>query len=290
MNYYNYDRRYDCHYNFNFAYYVKLVAFKSFSSSHPLPELCSEMHQRRKASVKFMPGSLLLYQWENPKLLQSTETLHIYDRGWTNTLCGNRTTGLNAKCVSPGVSSYNKYASEAFQYRNSSERPISTMASMVIDSLCNFSLNIYFLSLTSIFQIQLPFRRVSILSTGGRINSLFFFSFWNVSSQHNLPPCAKKKVCFYTTGGKESMEGEVKCSLVRPEQSKLTFRRKKVIEDNLTMIIRWLPTSHASDLSFKRIFHYSLVDLRSSLVSQDVRAWRHILKSKYCHFPGFNLV
>ena len=142
MDYYNYDCRYDCHYNFNFAYYVKLVAFKSFSSSHPLPELCSEMYQRRKASVKFMPRSLLLYQWENPKLLQSTETLHIYDRGWTNTLCGNRTTGLNAKCVSPGVSSYNKYASEAFQYRNSSERPISTMASMVIDSQCNFSLNI----------------------------------------------------------------------------------------------------------------------------------------------------
>ena len=134
------------------------------------------MHQRRKASVKFMPGSLLLYQWENPKLLQSTETLHIYDRGWTNTLCGNRTTGLNGKCVSPGVSSYNKYASEAFQYRNSSERPISTMASMVIDSQCNFSLNIYFLSLTCIFQIQLPFRRASILSTGGRINSRFFFS------------------------------------------------------------------------------------------------------------------
>lgn len=134
------------------------------------------MHQRREASIKFMPGSLLLYQWENPKLLQSAETLHIYDRGWTNTLCGNRTTGLNAKCVSPGVSSYNKYASEAFQYRNSSERPISTMASMVIDSLCNFSLNMYFLSLTCIFQIQLPFRRVSILSTGGRINSLFFLS------------------------------------------------------------------------------------------------------------------
>ena len=134
------------------------------------------MHQRRKASAKFMPGSLLLYQWENPKLLQSTETLHIYDRGWTNTLCGNRTTGLNGKCVSPGVSSYNKYASEAFQYRNSSERPISTMASMVIDSQCNFSLNIYFLSLTCIFQIQLPFLRVSILSTGGRINSHFFFS------------------------------------------------------------------------------------------------------------------
>ena len=133
------------------------------------------MHQRRGASIKFMPGSLLLYQWENPKLLQSTETLHIYDRGWTNTLCGNRTTGLNGKCVSPGVSSYNKYASEAIQYRNSSERPISTMASMVIDSLCNFSLNIYFLSLTCIFQIQLPFRRVSILSTGGRINSLFLF-------------------------------------------------------------------------------------------------------------------
>ena len=133
------------------------------------------MHQRREASIKFMPGSLLLYQWENPKLLQSTETLHIYDRGWTNTLCGNRTTGLNGKCVSPGVSSYNKYASEAFQYRNSSERPISTMASMVIDSQCNFSLNIYFLSLTCIFQIQLPFRRASILSTGGRINSRFFF-------------------------------------------------------------------------------------------------------------------
>ena len=69
MDYYNYDCRYDCHYNFNFAYYVKLVAFKSFSSSHPLPELCSEMHQRREASIKFMPGSLLLYQWENPKLL-----------------------------------------------------------------------------------------------------------------------------------------------------------------------------------------------------------------------------
>ena len=134
------------------------------------------MHQRREASIKFMPGSLLLYQWENPKLLQSKETLHIYDRGWTNTLCGNRTTGLNGKCVSPGVSSYNKYASEAFQYRNSSERPISTMASMVIDSQCNFSLNIYFLSLTCIFQIQLPFRRASILSTGGRINSRFFFS------------------------------------------------------------------------------------------------------------------
>ena len=134
------------------------------------------MHQRREASIKFMPGSLLLYQWENPKLLQSTETLHIYDRGWTNTLCGNRTTGLNGKCVSPGVSSYNKYASEAFQYRSSSERPISTMASMVIDSQCNFSLNIYFLSLTCIFQIQLPFRRASILSTGGRINSRFFFS------------------------------------------------------------------------------------------------------------------
>ena len=134
------------------------------------------MHQRREASIKFMPGSLLLYQWENPKLLQSTETLHIYDRGWTNTLCGNRTTGLNGKCVSPGVSSYNKYASEAFQYRNSSERPISTMASMVIDSQCNFSLNIYFLSLTCIFQIQLPFLRVSILSTVGRINSHFFFS------------------------------------------------------------------------------------------------------------------
>ena len=152
------------------------------------------MHQRRKASVKFMLGSLLLYQWENPKLLQSTETLHIYDRGWTNTLCGNRTTGLNGKCVSPGVSSYNKYASKAFQYRNSSERPISTMASMVIDSQCNFSLNIYFLprSLTCIFQTQLPFRRVSILSTGGRINSRFYF-FWNVSSQHNLPPCARKK-------------------------------------------------------------------------------------------------
>ena len=142
MDYYNYDCHYDCHYNFNFAYYVKLVAFKSFSSSHPFSELCSEMHQRREASIKFMPGSLLLYQWENPKLLQSTETLHIYDRGWTNTLCGNRTTGLNGKCVSPGVSSYNKYASEAFQYRNSSERPISTMASMVIDSQCNFSLNI----------------------------------------------------------------------------------------------------------------------------------------------------
>ena len=245
------------------------------------------MHQRREASIKFMPGSLLLYQWENPKLLQSTETLHIYDRGWTNTLCGNRTTGLNGKCVSPGVSSYNKYASEAFQYRNSSERPISTMASMVIDSQCNFSLNIYFLSLTCIFQIQLPFRRASILSTGGRINSRFFFFLKCFKSAKPATVC-KKMVCFYTTGGKESLEGEVKCSLVRPEKSKLTFRGKKVVEDNLTLIIWWLPTSHASDLSFKRKFHYSLVDLRSSLVSQDVRAWSHILKPKYCHFPGFN--
>lgn len=161
------------------------------------------MHQRREASIKFMPGSLLLYQWENPKLLQSTETLYIYDRGWTNTLCGNRTTGLNGKCVSPGVSSYNKYASEAIQYRNSSERPISTMASMVIDSQCNFSLNIYFLSLTCIFQIQLPFRRVSILSTGGRINSHFFS--WNVSSQHNQPPCAKKKKFSFTPLGEKKV-------------------------------------------------------------------------------------
>ena len=207
MNYYNYDRRYDCHYNFNFAYYVKLVAFKSFSSSHPLPELCSEMHQRRKASVKFMPGSLLLYQWENPKLLQSTETLHIYDRGWTNTLCGNRTTGLNGKCVSPGVSSYNKYASEAIQYRNSSERPISTMASMVIDSLCNFSLNIYFLSLTSIFQIQLPFRRVSILSTGGRINSLFFFFFLKCFKSAQPATVCKKKSLLLHHWGKRKYGG-----------------------------------------------------------------------------------
>ena len=203
MNYYNYDRRYDCHYNFNFAYYVKLVAFKSFSSSHPLPELCSEMHQRREASIKFMPGSLLLYQWENPKLLQSTETLHIYDRGWTNTLCGNRKTGLNGKCVSPGVSSYNKYASEAFQYRNSSERPISTMASMVIDSLCNFSLNIYFLSSTSIFQIQLPFRRVSILSTCGRINSFFFFLSEMFQVSTTCHRVQKKKFAFTPLGEKK---------------------------------------------------------------------------------------
>ena len=161
------------------------------------------MHQRRKASVKFMPGSLLLYQWENPKLLQSTETLHIYDRGWTNTLCGNRTTGPNGKCVSPGVSSYNKYASKAFQYRNSSERPISTMASMVIDSQCNFSLNIYFLprSLTCIFQIQLPFRRVSILSTGGRINSRFFFLKCFKSAQPAT--VCKKKFAFTPLGEKK---------------------------------------------------------------------------------------
>ena len=157
------------------------------------------MHQRRKASVKFMPGSLLLYQWENPKLLQSTETLHIYDRGWTNTLCGNRTTGLNGKCVSPGVSSYNKYASEAFQYRNSSEIPISTMASMVIDSQCNFSLNIYFLSLTCIFQIRLPFRRVSILSTGGGINSRFFFLKCFKSAQP-ATVCKKKSLLLHHWG------------------------------------------------------------------------------------------
>ena len=36
MDYYNYDCRYDFHYNFNFAYYVKLVAFKSFSIVHIL--------------------------------------------------------------------------------------------------------------------------------------------------------------------------------------------------------------------------------------------------------------
>ena len=146
-NYYDYDCGYDCHYNVNFAYLVTLIGFrfnvslsKSLSSSHPFSELCSEMHQRREASAKFMPGSLLLYKWENPKLLQSPETLHIYDRGWMNTLCGNRTKGLNGECVSPGVSSYNKYASEALQYRNSSERPISTMASMVIDPQCDFPL------------------------------------------------------------------------------------------------------------------------------------------------------
>ena len=198
------------------------------------------MHQRREASIKFMPGSLLLYQWENPKLLQSTETLHIYDRCWTNTLCGNRTTGLNGKCVSPGVSSYNKYASEAIQYRNSSERPISTMASMVIDSQCN-SPNIYFLprSLTCIFQIQLPFRRVSIYTVYRRQDKQSFLFFLKCFKSAQPATVCKKKVCFYTTGGKESLEGEVKCSLVRPEQSKLTFRGKKVIEDNTNFSCLW---------------------------------------------------
>ena len=109
------------------------------------------------------------------------------------------------------------------------------MASMVIDPQCDSSPNIYFLSLTCMFQIQLPFRRVAILSTRGKINSRFFFLKCFKSAQPAT--VCKKKVCFYTTGGKESLEGEVKCSLVRPEQSKLPFRGKKVIEDNLTLII-----------------------------------------------------